>query len=241
MEKIEFKEILEKELGLIGETLSKEAIEKLYEYMYIVKEWNEKINLTAIIDEKEMIVKHFVDSLTIRKEISNEDYVLDLGTGAGFPGIPLKIANESARIVLMDSLNKRIQFLNNEVIKKLELNNIVAIHGRAEEMARQKPYREQFDVVTSRAVAALNVLMEYMLPFTKVGGKCICMKGPKLEEELEDAKNAIKLLGGRIEEVKSFEIGKEKNVRKIVIIRKEKSTPKTFPRKAGMPSKEPII
>jgi len=241
MEKKEFEEILVKELDSIEEVLTEEQIEKLYQYMHILQDWNQKINLTAIIEEKDIIVKHFLDSLTIKKEIHKQEYLLDLGTGAGFPGIPLKIAEACDNMVLMDSLNKRIQFLNKEVICPLKLQNIVAIHGRAEEMAKQKLYREVFDVVTSRAVASLNVLAEYMLPFTKVGGRCICMKGPKLEEEIQEANRAIELLGGSIEAVKRLEIGEDKNIRNIIIIKKVKPTPKKFPRKAGTPGKEPIV
>lgn len=240
MELKEFGEYLEKELERLSIVLEASQIEKMYRYMYIIKEWNEKINLTAIVEEKEMIVKHFVDSLTIKEEIGEEEHVLDLGTGAGFPGIPLNIAGVGENIVLMDSLNKRIQFLNKEVIEPLALKNIIAVHGRAEEMARLKEYRENMDIVTSRAVASLNVLAEYMLPFVEVGGKCICMKGPKLEEELKQAEKAIQVLGGTIETVKTLEIGEEKNIRNIVILRKERPISSKFPRKAGMPSKEPI-
>lgn len=240
MEYKEFEEITKQELQGLGVTLKEEQLKKLYQYMYIVKEWNEKINLTAIVEEKEMIIKHFIDSLTIYNEIQGEDYVLDIGTGAGFPGIPLKIAKEDVEMVLMDSLQKRIHFLNTEVITPLGLQNIQAVHGRAEESARKTEYRESFDVVVSRAVAALPTLVEYMLPFVKVGGKCICMKGPKLEEELQQAEKAIQLLGGNIEKIESLEIGEEKNSRNIIIIRKEKITPKQFPRKAGTPAKNPI-
>jgi len=241
MELKEFKQYLEKELKSLQIVLKEPQIEKLYQYMYIIKEWNQKINLTAILDEKEMIVKHFVDSLTIKKEIQGDETVLDLGTGAGFPGIPLNIVGAGKEMILMDSLNKRIQFLNKEVIQPLELQHVVAIHGRAEEMAKQNNYREKMNVVTSRAVAPLNVLVEYMLPFTKVGGKCICMKGPKLEEEVKQANKAIQLLGGNIEAIRTFEIGEEKNIRNSIIIRKQSTTPSKYPRKAGVPSKEPLV
>lgn len=217
--------------------LSKEQIEKFKVYYKSLIEWNEKINLTAITDESEVITKHFADSLSILKYIKNNSKVIDVGTGAGFPGIPLKIANESLKITLLDSLNKRVLFLD-EVIKELNLKDINTIHGRAEEVAHDKDHREQYDIAVCRAVAKLNVLAEYMLPYLKVGGVFICMKGPNINEEIDSSMKAIKLLGGKIEKVESFEL--EENQRNIIIIKKEKNSPKNFPRKAGTPSKSPI-
>ena len=217
--------------------LSKEQLEKFKVYYKSLIEWNEKINLTAITDESEGITKHFADSLSILKYIKNNSKVIDVGTGAGFPGIPLKIANESLKITLLDSLNKRILFLD-EVIKELNLKDINTIHGRAEEVAHDKDHREQYDIAVCRAVAKLNVLAEYMLPYLKVGGTFICMKGPNINEEIDSSMKAIKLLGGKIEKVESFEL--EENQRNIIIIKKEKNSPKNFPRKAGTPSKSPI-
>jgi len=217
--------------------LSKEQLEKFKVYYKSLIEWNEKINLTAITDESEVITKHFADSLSILKYIKNNSKVIDVGTGAGFPGIPLKIANESLKITLLDSLNKRILFLD-EVIKELNLKDINTIHGRAEEVAHDKDHREQYDIAVCRAVAKLNVLAEYMLPYLKVGGTFICMKGPNINEEIDSSMKAIKLLGGKIEKVESFEL--EENQRNIIIIKKEKNSPKNFPRKAGTPSKSPI-
>lgn len=217
--------------------LSKEQLEKFKVYYKSLIEWNEKINLTAITDESEVITKHFADSLSILKYIKNNSKVIDVGTGAGFPGIPLKIANESLKITLLDSLNKRILFLD-EVIKELNLKDINTIHGRAEEVAHDKDHREQYDIAVCRAVAKLNVLAEYMLPYLKVGGTFICMKGPNINEEIDSSMKAIKLLGGKIEKVESF--GLEENQRNIIIIKKEKNSPKKFPRKAGTPSKSPI-
>lgn len=219
--------------------INDEQIKKFMNYMNLLLEWNEKINLTAITQPEEVKLKHFVDSLTVLKYINDDDKVIDIGTGAGFPGIPLKIMNENTKITLLDSLNKRINFLN-IVIETLNLRNIQAIHGRAEEIARNKLYREKYDVAVSRAVANLSTLTEYMLPFVKVGGKCICMKGANVNEEIEKAKNAIKELGGEIERVDNFYLSDNDNERNIIIIRKVKETSSKYPRKAGMPSKEPL-
>ncbi len=219
--------------------INEEQIKSFEKYMNLLLEWNEKINLTAITQLDEVKLKHFVDSLTVLKYINDDDKVIDIGTGAGFPGIPLKIMNENTKITLLDSLNKRINFLN-IVIETLNLRNIQAIHGRAEEIARNKLYREKYDVAVSRAVANLSTLTEYMLPFVKVGGKCICMKGANVNEELERAQNAIKELGGEIERVDNFYLSDNDNERNIIIIRKVKETNPKYPRKAGTPSKEPL-
>ncbi len=219
--------------------INDEQIEKFDLYMKLLLEWNEKINLTAITEKDDIILKHFVDSLTILKYVDKRDKIIDIGTGAGFPGIPIKIMNEKANITLLDSLNKRINFLN-IVINELKLDNIVAIHGRAEELARNKAHREKYDVAVSRAVANLSTLTEYMLPFVKVGGKCICMKGANVKEEIDKAKNAIKKLGGQIEIVDNFYLSENDNERNIVIIKKIKETEPKYPRKAGIPNKEPL-
>lgn len=219
--------------------INEEQIKSFEKYMNLLLEWNEKINLTAITQPDEVKLKHFVDSLTVLKYINDDDKVIDIGTGAGFPGIPLKIMNENTKITLLDSLNKRINFLN-IVIETLNLRNIQAIHGRAEEIARNKLYREKYDVAVSRAVANLSTLTEYMLPFVKVGGKCICMKGANVNEELERAQNAIKELGGEIERVDNFYLSDNDNERNIIVIKKVKETNSKYPRKAGTPSKEPL-
>ena len=219
--------------------INDEQIKSFEKYMNLLLEWNEKINLTAITQPEEVKLKHFVDSLTVLKYINDDDKVIDIGTGAGFPGIPLKIMKGNTKITLLDSLNKRINFLN-IVIETLNLRNIQAIHGRAEEIARNKLYREKYDVAVSRAVANLSTLSEYMLPFVKVGGKCICMKGANVNEEKEKAENAIKELGGEIERVDNFYLSDNDNERNIIIIRKVKETSSKYPRKAGMPSKEPL-
>ena len=179
----EFEKILNEELKDIKIELNKEQVVKFYEYMNLLIEWNSKINLTAIIEPKEIILKHFIDSLTINQHVKDAKTIADIGTGAGFPGIPLKIANENIEMTLIDSLNKRVNFLNT-VIEKEKLDKIEALHARVEEIGHNKMYREKFDVVTSRAVAKLNVLAEYMLPFVKVGGKCICLKGPNVYDEI---------------------------------------------------------
>lgn len=239
MLKEEFSEKIKEYMNKINIEISDKQIEKFFDYMNLLLEWNEKINLTAITEPEDIILKHFVDCATILKYIKDEDKIIDIGTGAGFPGIPLKILNEKLDITLMDSLNKRINFLN-EIINKLDLKNIVAIHARAEELARNKEYREKFDIATSRAVANLSTLSEYMLPFVKKNGMVISMKGSNIEEEVKNAKKAIKILGGEIEKIDNFNLANTNNIRNIITIKKVVKTPREFPRKAGKPSKEPI-
>lgn len=236
----EFEKIFIEEAQKINIELDKNQIEKFYKYMDLLIEWNEKINLTAITNRKDIIVKHFIDSLTIQRYLGNAVNIIDVGTGAGFPGIPIKIINPNLKVVLVDSLNKRINFLQ-EVIKKLNLDNIEVIHARAEDLGQNKKYRETFDIVTSRAVANMSVLSEYLLPLARVNGKCICMKGSDIEEELENSKYAINLLGGKIEQVDKFELSNERIGRNIIIVKKLKNTPNSYPRKAGTPAKKPLI
>lgn len=230
---------LKQKLNEFNIEISDNQLEKFDKYMQLLLKWNEKINLTAIIEPDEVKIKHFLDSLTLLKYIKDEDKVIDIGTGAGFPGIPLKIMKPNTNITLLDSLNKRINFLN-LVIEELDLKNIEAIHGRAEEFARNKLYREKYDIAVSRAVANLSTLTEYMLPFVKVGGRCICMKGANVKEELDKAKNAIQELGGKIEKIDNFYLSNNDNERNIIIIKKVKETKSKYPRKAGIPSKEPL-
>lgn len=211
---------------------------QLYQYMKLVLGWNEKINVTSIKDEQMFIVKHFIDSLTVIGFAKNANRILDIGTGGGFPGIPLAIYNPAIEITLIDSVNKKVMVLK-DVIEKLNLQKIEALHTRAEDLAQDLKYREKFDVVTTRAVSNLATISEYMLPFVKIGGKAICMKGPNVEQELEDAKMAVKLLGGRIEDVKKVQINDEFE-RNIIVIEKIKNTDKKYPRGQGKPAKEPI-
>lgn len=225
-----------KEINIV---FTEEQLQKFYQYMNLLIEWNEKINLTAIVEPKEIILKHFIDSLTIIKYIEPNKSVIDIGTGAGFPGIPVKIMREDLDITLLDSLNKRIHFLN-EVIQKLELKNITAIHARIEEFAKNKQYREAFDVATSRAVANLTTLSEYMLPIVDLKGMAICMKGSEINEEVSKSKNSIKLLGGKIDKIEEFTLPKSDNGRNLILIKKERQTPGKYPRKPGIPSKEPL-
>lgn len=239
MEKKEFKEKLRESAEDIGVEIDENMLEQFCEYKNLILEWNEKINLTAITDELEIIVKHFVDSLTINKYIEQNKSIIDIGTGGGFPGIPLKILNKGNEMVLFDSLNKRLVVLQ-EIIKKLGLENIETLHGRAEETFKNKEYREKYDIATSRAVAALNVLVELMLPAVKVGGICICMKGNNADAEIDSAKNAIKELGGEIIKVEKIILPEFNLERNIVIIKKTKATPSKYPRKPGTPQKQPI-
>ena len=233
-----FSEELEIAAKQIEIELTKKQIEKYYNYINLLLEWNEKINLTAIIEPREIILKHFVDSLTIAKYIKDDEKLIDVGTGAGFPGIPLSIIKENTDIVLLDSLNKRINFLE-EVKENLKLENIITIHGRAEEFGKNKNEREKYDIATSRAVAPLNILLEYLLPLVKVGGKAICMKGSNIEE-IENARNALEILGGQIEKIEEITLPNSDIKRNIIIVKKVKNTPLKYPRKPGTPSKEPI-
>ena len=213
-------------------------IEKFYKYMQLLLEWNEKINLTTIVEPEQIIVKHFLDSLTIKKYIEDEKNIIDVGTGAGFPGMPLAIEKNN-NVTLLDSLNKRINFLN-DVKEKIGLENVVTVHSRAEDAAKDKKYRECFDYAVSRAVAPMNVLLEYLLPFVIVGGKVICMKGPNVKEEMDNSEKVAKILGGKIEKVEELEIPEIDMKRTVVIVKKIEKISSKYPRKAGTPSKEPL-
>lgn len=236
-----FAEQMERELEGIA-SLSERQMEQFYQYYEMLVEWNQVMNLTAITEMTEVVTKHFVDSLSLKKAVSDlEDKprkIMDVGTGAGFPGIPLKIAFPQLEITLLDSLNKRIHFLD-AVIEKLELKCIKAVHGRAEDYGRDGKYREQYDFCVSRAVANLSTLSEYCLPFVKTGGYFIPYKSGKVEEELAAASGAVKKLGSEVERTEDFLLpnGDE---RTLVVIRKNKVLEKRYPRKAGLPGKDPL-
>ncbi|MEE1305410.1 MAG: 16S rRNA (guanine(527)-N(7))-methyltransferase RsmG [Agathobacter sp.] len=227
------------ELKKLDIVLSEEQILQFEKYFDMLIEKNKVMNLTAITEFDEVIEKHFLDSINLIRviDLRAEKRIIDLGTGAGFPGIPLKIAFPNLHIVLADSLNKRIKFLK-EVIDELSLENIEAVHGRAEDLAQKQEYREKFDYCVSRAVANLSTLSEYCLPFVKMGGQFISYKSGECEDEINSSKNAIKLLGGKIVNVEKFELGDSN--RSFVVINKNVSTPKKYPRKAGLPSKSPL-
>ena len=238
MEKETWKQTLKQQGEKQQIILKEEQVEMFYLYMELLKEWNEKMNLTAITEPYEILQKHFVDSLTIAPYLENNISIIDVGTGAGFPGIPVKIANKTLSVTLIDSLGKRIHFLE-EVIATLQLSNINTYHVRAEEAGKDKNFREQFDIAVSRAVAPLATLVEYLLPFVKVGGKCICMKANR-GEEIENSYKAIKILGGEIEKVEEFTLPDSDIKRTLIIIKKTIKTPNQYPRKPGTPSKQPI-
>ena len=225
----------------LGIELSDKQLDQFKQYYEMLVEKNKVMNLTAITEWNEVIDKHFIDSISLIKacDLSGDKYVLDLGCGAGFPGIPLKIAFPNLKMVLLDSLNKRILFLN-EVIETLGLEDIEALHGRAEDYARKTEYREQFDYCVSRAVANLTTLSEYCIPYVKEGGTFISYKSGKVKEEIKEVKKALFLLGGKMDDMITFELPETDMERIFVKIIKEKKTPKKYPRKAGLPGKEPL-
>ena len=223
----------------INITFTEKQLEQFRIYYELLVEKNKVMNLTGITEWDEVLEKHFLDSISLIRvvDLSQNISVLDMGTGAGFPGIPLKIAFPNLQITLADSLNKRVLFLQ-EVIDALKLEGIEAVHSRAEDLARDKNYREQYDLVVSRAVANLSTLSEYCLPFVKIGGQFIPYKSGDIEEEVVASKSAVFLLGGKIKDTVKFELGE--SGRSFVLIDKTKGTPKTYPRKAGTPSKKPL-
>lgn len=234
---------LKKDLNEFGIELTAEMEEKFLLYYNMLIEWNSFMNLTAITDFDEVLKKHFTDSVSLIRaipDLAEKNYrMIDIGTGAGFPGIPLKIVFPNISVVLLDSLNKRVNFLN-EVISKLQLTDITAMHGRAEDFAQNKEYRESFDLCVSRAVANLATLSEYCLPFVKKNGRFISYKSEKVSEEFEVSGKAISVLGGEYENQVTFELPDSDIYRNLFIIKKKSATPGKYPRKAGLPSKEPI-
>lgn len=233
--------VLTKKVKELSIVLNDKQIQQFEQYYNILVEWNKVMNLTAITEYEEVVEKHFLDSLTIVYAINMEkiETLIDVGTGAGFPGIPLKIAFPHLKVTLLDSLNKRIKFLN-EVIDLLELNDIKAIHGRAEDYAKQVEYREQYDICVSRAVANLATLSEYCLPYVKMDGLFVPYKSGEIDEELKSSEKAVSILGGKVEEVVKFQLPGTDIGRSFVKIHKIKETKKKYPRKAGMPTKEPL-
>ena len=232
---------LVKGIGEFDIKLSQDQQAKFSLFKELIQVWNEKINLTAITEDKEMDIKHFLDSASIFEtgKILPGKSIIDIGTGGGFPGIPIKIIESDTDVVLFDSLKKRLKVLD-DIIEKLDLKGIKTVHGRAEEASRTDEFREVFDLATSRAVASLPTLCEYCLPFVKVGGYFIAMKGPDLEEELKSSENAIKKLGGEVEDLISVELPSSDIVHNLLIIKKINHTPTKYPRGGGKPKKKPL-
>lgn len=237
-----FKEELAKAAAEYGISLSDTQMEQYNRYFELLVEWNEKINLTAITEPKEVAIKHMIDSITAYDENLFKDgtTVIDVGTGAGFPGLPLKIFCPEIKLTLMDSLNKRIKFLQT-VVEELGLKDVECVHARAEEGARNKKYRESFDIAVSRAVARLPILCEYCLPFVKKGGHFIALKGMQYNDEAEEAVKAIKVMGGSKTEIRPVKLPELDDKRAVITITKTMPTPKAYPRKAGTPTKNPIV
>ncbi len=230
-----------KDLSQLRVTLTEEQVQQFLIYYEMLVEWNEVMNLTAITEFEDVMKKHFVDSVSLIKayDVTKKATVIDVGTGAGFPGLALKIAYPELKVTLLDSLNKRINFLN-AVIEKLQLSGVDTVHGRAEDFAKPGKLREQYDLCVSRAVANLSTLSEYCLPFVKKGGLFISYKSEKISEEMSMAEKAISLLGGKVREQVEFTLPDSDIYRNLFVIEKVKETPKKFPRKAGLPSKEPL-
>lgn len=221
--------------------LNESKADKFIMYKKLLQEWNEKINITAITEDVEVDIKHFIDSIILLNTglFEGDKKIIDIGTGGGFPGLPLKIMNKELDISLLDSLNKKIKVLD-DIVKNLKLEGVTTIHGRAEELTRDKLYREQYDVAVSRAVASLDTLVEYCLPFVAVGGHFIAMKGSEIEEELQEAANAIEVLGGKVKSKEVFTLPLSDIKHSLIIIEKVKATPGNYPRGGGRPKSKPL-
>lgn len=235
------KDILNQAFTSEGFNLTEQQNKQFVTYFDMLIDWNQKINLTAIEEPTEVAYKHFVDSACLMRVVPDLKHktMIDIGTGAGFPGVPLNIMEPELYVTLFDSLNKRILFLQ-ELCKALELKNIRAVHGRAEEFGIKPDYRQQFDIATARAVARMPVLLEICLPFVKKGGIFIALKGPELENEIIESSNALKELGGKVVDVQQFTLADGAYTRNLAVIEKIKDTPKKYPRKAGTPQKKPL-
>ncbi|WP_416175716.1 16S rRNA (guanine(527)-N(7))-methyltransferase RsmG [Clostridium sp.] len=231
--------IMEKHCLDLGLNFDLEKYNKFKKYMDLLQTWNKKINLTSIKENEQIVKKHFIDSINAFQflPLRNSSSIIDIGTGAGFPGIPISIMKPDIKIVLLDSLSKRVNFLN-EVIESIDLKNTSAIHSRAEDAARRNEYRECFDISISRAVGNLSVLSELCIPFVKLNGYFIAMKGPAVSDEIEESKNAISILGGKIEDI--IKVRDNELNHNLVIIKKVKNTPSKYPRRAGIVSKKPL-
>lgn len=238
---MKFFELMKTASNDVGLEFTELQYEQFIKYMRLLQEWNEKINLTAITEDEEVIKKHFIDCIKSFKSepIRKAKAIIDVGTGAGFPGLPIAIMNQNVKVTLLDSLNKRINFLN-LVVKELGLKNVTTIHSRAEDGARKPELREKFDVATSRAVANMAVLSEFCMPYVKKGGYFVALKGPAIDEELENGKKAIKILGGELKEIIEISIEETDLKHNIVEIKKINMCPKAYPRKAGTINKKPL-
>ncbi|MEG1287482.1 MAG: 16S rRNA (guanine(527)-N(7))-methyltransferase RsmG [Clostridium sp.] len=235
------RDILANGLKELGIDTSDKMLDNLKIYRDMLADWNQHMNLTGIVDEKEVYIKHFLDSVSSIKNgyIKDGISLIDVGTGAGFPGLPLRICLENMEVTLLDSLNKRINFLQ-EVSKNVGIDDIKYIHGRAEDFGKMEEYREQYDVATARAVAGLPILMEFCVPFIKVGGYFVCLKGPNANLELEESKAAMEVLGIEFIEKIDAKLPESDLNHNILVFKKIKNTPEKYPRKAGKPSKNPI-
>lgn len=238
---MKFFDLMKEAANEVGLELTEVQYEQFIKYMRLLQEWNEKINLTAITEDEEVIKKHFIDCIKAFKSdaIKNARNIIDVGTGAGFPGLPIAIMNPNVEVTLLDSLNKRINYLN-IVVRELGLKNVTTIHSRAEDGARKQELREKFDVATSRAVANMAVLSEFCMPYVRKGGYFVALKGPFIDEELKNAGNAIKTLGGELKGIIEVSIEETDLKHNIVEVEKIKPCPKTYPRKAGTITKKPL-